>query len=81
MTRIKHPGIYLKAELVSRGITQKKFAKTVGMYPSHFSDLIHGRRKVSMKLAIKIAKDLGGIPEYWRELQDAWDIYKINQEK
>ena len=37
-----HPGMMIKPELVERGISQKDFAKMIGVQPSHLSEVLNG---------------------------------------
>lgn len=68
-----HPGAILKEELIERGISQKEFAKMIGMQPSHLSETIKGKRSVTKSVADKIENVLG-IPSIdWVNLQIAFD--------
>ena len=69
------PGSKLKAELRARKITQRSFADMIGMRPSHFSEVISGKRTVTEQLAIKLETLLGVPVSVWLELQA-----KIRQE-
>lgn len=64
-----HPGEVLAAELEERGITQKAFAKQIGMRPSHLSELINGKRNVTMAIADKLQEALGIDAQSWMNLQ------------
>lgn len=64
-----HPGEVLAAELEERGITQKAFAEQIGMRPSHLSELINGKRGVTMAIADKLQKALGIDAQSWMNLQ------------
>lgn len=54
-----HPGMMVKPELLERGITQKKFAKMLGIQASHLSEMLNGKRALSTDLAVKIEETLG----------------------
>ncbi|MBQ0021722.1 MAG: HigA family addiction module antidote protein [Prevotellaceae bacterium] len=64
-----HPGEVLAAELEERGITQKAFAEEIGMRPSHLSELINGKRNVTMAIADKLQEALGIEAQSWMNLQ------------
>ena len=53
------PGTILLYELQERGISQKEFAATIGMRPSHLNDLIKGRRSMTGAIADRIEQALG----------------------
>ena len=54
-----HPGLMVKPELVERGITQKEFAKMLGIQASHLSEVLNGKRALSTDLAVKIEETIG----------------------
>ena len=69
-----HPGEIIKEELEARAILKKDFAKQIGMQPTHFSDLLKGKRHVSAKLAIILEQELGIDAEFWLRVQMAYDL-------
>ena len=54
-----HPGMMIKPELEERGISQKDFAKMLGVQPSHLSEVLNGKRALTKDLAIKIECAIG----------------------
>ena len=54
-----HPGMMIKPELVERGISQKEFAKMLGIQASHLSEVLNGKRTLTTELAMKIESTLG----------------------
>lgn len=60
-TPMAKPGEIIKQELHERGISQKEFAKAAGIGQSHVSDILSGRRRITLSLAVKI-EELLGIP-------------------
>ena len=54
-----HPGMMIKPELEERGISQKDFAKMVGIQASHLSEVLNGKRALTTDLAIKIESAIG----------------------
>ena len=53
-----HPGSILKEELAERGISQKNFAKSIEMQPSHLSEIIKGKRSITKQVADKLEEVL-----------------------
>ena len=47
-----HPGMMIKPELEERGISQKDFAKMVGVQASHLSEVLNGKRALTTDLAV-----------------------------
>ena len=70
-----HPGEVLQMELAARDIKKTKFAEMLGMKPSHFSELLHGKRHVGAALAIKLEKLLDISAEYWMRVQVYHDLF------
>jgi HTH-type transcriptional regulator/antitoxin HigA len=54
-----HPGMMIKPELVERGISQKEFAKMLGIQASHLSEVLNGKRVLTTDLAMKMEKAIG----------------------
>lgn len=70
-----HPGSVLGEELKARGISQKKFAESVGLQATHLSALIHGTRSFTAAVAEKIASGLESISsEFWIKMQERYNI-------
>lgn len=69
-----HPGEVLADELEVRGFTKSAFAMQIGMYPSHFSDIVNCKRSVTAKIAIRLEKALGTPAEFWLGLQMDYDL-------
>ncbi|HYG37595.1 MAG TPA: HigA family addiction module antitoxin [Cytophagales bacterium] len=70
-----HPGVVLSDELEAKKLTKSAFAMKIGMYPSHFSDIIKGKRNVTASIALKLEKELGISAEFWLGLQMDYDLY------
>ena len=64
-----HPGNVLKSELQARGITQKDFAKTLGMPAPNLNEIIKGKRNITKDIAIKLEGALGIPFQTWMNLQ------------
>ena len=58
-----HPGELIKDELKERNLTQKELSEMTGIKPSVLSETIHGKRSVSLNVAIALEKALG-IPAF-----------------
>jgi HTH-type transcriptional regulator/antitoxin HigA len=77
---ILHPGEVLREELEARDIIKSAFAMELKIYPSHFSDLLKGRRNISAAIAIKLENALGISAEFWMRLQAEYDL-KVERQK
>lgn len=70
-----HPGEILLDELKARNIKKTVFAEQLEMKPSHFSELLHGKRNVSAATALKLEKFLDISAEYWMRVQVYYDLF------
>lgn len=70
-----HPGDILMDELEARNIKKTVFAEQLDMKPSHFSELLHGKRHVSAATALKLEDLLGISAEYWMRVQVYYDLF------
>jgi len=69
-----HPGEFLKEILEDRSISQAQFARAIGLAPMRISHIVKGARPVSAELALLFGKALGQSPQYWLNLQAAYDL-------
>lgn len=74
------PGELIKSELKERRISQKEFAKAVGVGESHISDILSGRRRITLSLAKKIEELLGVDSKIILDMQTANEIVCKNNE-
>ena len=69
-----HPGEFLKEILDDLGISQSEFARTIGLSPMRISHVIKGKRPVNAEMALLFGKAFGQSPQYWINLQMAYDL-------
>lgn len=69
-----HPGEFLKEILQEMGIPQAEFARGIGVSPMRVSHVVKGTRPVTAELALLFARALGQSPQYWLNLQAAYDL-------
>lgn len=74
-----HPGEVLADELEARGEVRSAFAIRIGMYPSHFSNLLKGKRDISATIALKLEQELNIPAEFWLGLQMDYDLFSVRQ--
>jgi addiction module HigA family antidote len=71
-----HPGeMLLKEFLGPMGLTQLDAADKMGISLNRLNELIRGKRGVTADTALRLAKLLKTTPEFWMNLQAAWDLY------
>lgn len=69
-----HPGAFLREALDDLGLSQARFAAATGVSPMRISHVINGARPVTADLALLFGRALGQTPQYWLNLQAAFDL-------
>jgi addiction module HigA family antidote len=69
-----HPGEFLRDILEDRGVSQAQFARAIGVAPMRISHVVKGTRPVTAELALLFGRALGQSPQYWLNLQTAYDL-------
>ena len=73
-----HPGEFLRETLDELGLTQAAFAQALGVSPMRISLVLSGSRPVTAELALRLGRALGQSPQYWLNLQTAYDLKMAN---
>jgi len=55
-------------------MTQVRFARAIGVSPMRVSHIVKGTRPVTAELALLFGRVFGQSPEYWLNLQTAYDL-------
>ncbi len=72
-----HPGDILFYEyLEPLKITQVEFAKSIGIPIQRINTIINGKRGITAETAILFSRRLNTTPEFWMNLQNAWDLFE-----
>lgn len=70
------PGeILLREFLEPLGMTQLAFAKHIGITPARLSEIIHGKRAISIDTAMRFERALGFSADSWLRMQLAVEMY------
>lgn len=69
-----HPGEFLREVLEELDVSQAQFARTIGVAPMRISHVLKGARPVTAELALLFGRALGQSPQYWLNLQAAYDL-------
>ena len=75
-----HPGVFLGEALEELGTSQADFARAIGVSPMRVSHVICGTRPVTAELALLFARAFGQSPQYWLNLQAAYDLKTVEHE-
>lgn len=68
------PGEILKETLDECGISAARLSKATHLPPSRITEILKGRRAVTVDTALRLGKALGTTPDYWLNLQKSYDI-------
>ena len=72
-----HAGeILLEEFLKPLNLTQVEAAEKMGISSNRLNELIRGKRGVTAETALRLAKLLKTTPEFWLNLQNAYDLYE-----
>ena len=75
------PGeILLEEFLIPLGISQYRLAQAIHKPQSAISDIVHGRRAISIEMAWLLSKALGTTPEFWLNLEKTYQLKTFNEE-
>ena len=78
--RPTHPGEMLLGEFLKpMPMTQVDAADRMGISLNRLNELIRGKRGVTADTALRLAELLKTSPEFWMNLQVAWDLYHAKQ--
>jgi addiction module HigA family antidote len=70
-----HPGEILKEQFMAEfGLSINKVARDLRVPPTRISEIVNERRGVSADTAIRLARYFGTTPEFWMNLQTAYDL-------
>lgn len=69
-----HPGERLGRELRARGLSSNAFALKLRVPANRISEIVRGRRAISVETALRISRCLGGDPALWLTLQASHDL-------
>jgi addiction module HigA family antidote len=69
-----HPGAFLRETLGELALSQAQFARAIGVAPMRISHVVNGTRPVTAGLALLFGRALGQSPQYWLNLQAAYDL-------
>ena len=72
-----HPGGIVKRQcLEPLGLTVTRAAAGLGVTRQALSELLNGRTRISVEMAIRLSKAFGSTPETWLGMQMAYDLWQ-----
>src|SRR3954454_2703615 len=73
-----HPGRILQEMLDERGLTQLALARHLATDVARINEICRGRRGVSAKMAVLLAKAFGTSATLWMSLQQNWELSQVD---
>lgn len=82
MARVRnHPGLLLRAELETRGISAHQLALALRVPANRITGILRGERSVTAETAVRLGRYLGTGAAFWMNLQALYDISVVEAEK
>lgn len=75
-----HPGEILADELEAVGVSPTELARQIDVPPNRISQIINGKRSITGDTALRLAHWFGTSPEFWLNLQVAYDLRQAEQD-
>jgi antitoxin HigA-1 len=75
-----HPGELLNDELQEIHVSLNELARALRVPMNRISAIVNGRRAITVDTAMRLARYFGTSPQYWLNLQVAYDLEVAGQE-
>lgn len=77
-----HPGEVLREEfLAPLDMSANAFAQAIGVPANRVSAIVAGERSITADTALRLACALGTTPEFWLNLQQAFELRTAERDK
>ncbi len=77
--RPTHPSEFIKEDIIKElSITQEQLAKELGVSRRTINQLVNGKRRISVDLALRIGRFTKTTPEMWLNLQASFDLWEAH---
>jgi len=77
-----HPGIILREEFATPlHLTQAKLSEDLNVGIKTLSELYNEKRGITSLMALKLSEYFGTTPQFWMNLQNAYDLYKTYEKE
>lgn len=73
-----HPGKELHRLIIDNGMNLSEFARSLKVSYSRISEIVHGKRAITIDSAMKIADYFDTTPSFWLSRQNEYDLYMRN---
>jgi len=76
-----HPGEHLRIDLEEIGMSPAALARELNVPKNRISQIIRGERGITADTALRLARWMGTTPEYWLNLQAAYELRQAELER
>ena len=75
-----HPGEQLRDELETLGMSARALAKALHVPVNRITSILQEQRAITADTALRLARYFGGTPEFWLNLQSAYELRRARQQ-
>ena len=76
----EHPGIFIRRNVIPRGMTVTEAAKKLGVGRPALSNLLNGNASLSHNMAVRLEKSFGADRKKLLDIQDTYDRFELQGE-
>ena len=76
-----HPGVTLKEELATRGISPSAAALKLRVPPQRLHEIVRGERSITPDTALRLGRFFGTTAEFWMTMQTNYDLAMARRER
>jgi len=69
-----HPGKEVHRLILEKGMNLSEFARHINVSSSRVSEIVHGKRGITLDSALKLADAFDTTPEFWLSKQNAFEL-------
>ncbi|MDR3161502.1 MAG: HigA family addiction module antidote protein [Spirochaetaceae bacterium] len=78
---VKIPGVVLKETFLDEyGLSAAKVAEETGLSQSAIRQVLTGKTRISLNVALRLAKYFGNTFQYWLDLQTQYDLAELQKD-
>lgn len=75
-----HPGEILREDMMKPlGISINRLGRDLRVPVTRMSEIVNGRRRITADTALRLGRYLGTTPEFWMNLQAAYDLDSVQR--
>jgi addiction module HigA family antidote len=76
-----HPGEILREEMEELNLSARQLAAALHVPANRVTSVLNGQRAVTADTALRLARFFGTTPEFWMNLQSAYDLRLAKQDR